>query len=148
MKHFMCIFPDNQQVAIDLPSADARLSLNTVALHAAEKAIEKLGLITPRKDPQTIEIVVHELQIAHGHIERSKTPVRVKLQPPLSRMTDEEYKDELAKLLAILPGPFREFVTSWAWDHGHAYGYEEVISIASEMVTGLKSAIDQHAARF
>jgi len=62
-------------------------------------------------------------------------------QPIPPRMTSEEFNVKQDELLSELPEEFRSFVSSYAYDHGHSAGYEEVIGIMSGLVSDLKEPI-------
>lgn len=62
-------------------------------------------------------------------------------------MSEEEqekvkrFESAQANLLEGIPSEFQEFIRATAWDLGHAYGYEEVLSYVSDFVSGLSPAI-------
>jgi hypothetical protein len=106
----------------------------------AEQLVRRLGLTTPRKDPQKLKVDVFRLDIVQGQLKR--VPVGTyDVQPYLERMTDEEYADELKDILSDVPEEFWPFVKSQSWDRGHSSGNEEVISYARELVGELAPCI-------
>jgi hypothetical protein len=110
------------------------------AERAAEDAVRAWGLETKRSDPQKVEVKVAELKVEQGRQVR-KHETTVKVQPPLARMTEAEYVQELGDVLGGLPPEFHRFVKEYAWEEGHSSGYEEVVSCARGLVDGLESAV-------
>jgi hypothetical protein len=70
-----------------------------------------------------------------------ETPHELEVRPPLEEMTHSEYMVEMDTTLAEVPVEFRSFVRSQADERGSSSGYEEVVSIAKDIVFNLKSAI-------
>lgn len=62
-------------------------------------------------------------------------------------MTPDEYETRHGELLERVPAEFRSFLSSYAWQEGHAYGFEEVLSYLAELADGLAPAIENYAAR-
>lgn len=56
----------------------------------------------------------------------------------------EEYEIKLANLLKEIPEEFHPFVSSYSWEKGHSYGYNEVYSYASDIVEQLKPCIEKY----
>jgi hypothetical protein len=56
-------------------------------------------------------------------------------------MTQEEFNASEKEILQELPEAFRSFVSSYAWDKGHCYGFEEVLSYERDLVSRLREAI-------
>lgn len=62
--------------------------------------------------------------------------------PP--RMTESEFVDKQNKMLSNIPASFHSWLCSRAWDSGHAYGYEEVISHLSDLLDGFDKALKDY----
>lgn len=56
-------------------------------------------------------------------------------------MTQEEFDAREKEILQELPEAFRSFVSYYAWEKGHAYGFEEVLSHERDLVSELKKPI-------
>lgn len=56
-------------------------------------------------------------------------------------MTDEEFNEAEAQLLAGLPEELRSCISHMAYDRGHAYGREEVLGHVRELVYHLEAPI-------
>lgn len=107
-----------------------------------EELVRKSGLTTPRKEPKTISVKLTVLKVDNGIL--VEKPVKVyQIQPPLTRMNEQEFAEEQVAILKDIPDelvmPFRQ----WAWEHGHSSGYEEVICILRNMVDEFQPSIDQ-----
>lgn len=59
----------------------------------------------------------------------------------------KEFAEEQDKLLQDLPEEFRGFVSAYAWDQGHAYGYSEVLLHVQDLADQLKGPISQYTSR-
>lgn len=103
--------------------------------------VRRLGLSTPRKEPKKIKVAVFSLAIVKGKMER-RSAGTYDIDLPVERMTSDEYNAEMDETLAEIPEEFKAFVRDSAYERGHSAGYEEVVSIAQEMVYGLKPCIE------
>jgi hypothetical protein len=56
-------------------------------------------------------------------------------------MSEEEFNHRQNALLFLVPIQFRSALSSYAWEHGHANGYSEVLCILSDLVGLLASPI-------
>ena len=56
-------------------------------------------------------------------------------------MTDEEFDVQQNLLLERMPEQLRPVLSHMAYERGHAYGYEEVISILGNLVNDLETAV-------
>jgi hypothetical protein len=105
-----------------------------------QEAVRFWQLTTPRAEPQQVRVQLFRLKIVKGQIAR-QTISTYTVTPPLERMTADEYSAEMDEILAALPGPFRAYVGSEAYERGHSAGYEEVVGIAQAMADALKQPI-------
>ena len=108
-------------------------------VRVAQEAVSRSGLRTPRANPVAVKVKVFTQQLVRGEIK--ETPHQVEVVPPLERMTDTEYKEEMDELLEKLPPEFHAFVRGQACEHGHDAGYEEIVSIAQGLVHDLSPCI-------
>lgn len=65
--------------------------------------------------------------------------------PP--RMTAEVFTEKQAKLLKNIPPEFHSAFSGKAWQDGHAYGYEEIISALRDLVSDFQPAIQTFETR-
>lgn len=49
-------------------------------------------------------------------------------------MTESEFMERHGEILAKIPSNFHPAVSWYAWEHGHATGYQAVLEILSEIV--------------
>lgn len=49
-------------------------------------------------------------------------------------MTESEFMERHGEILAKIPFNFHPAVSWYAWEHGHANGYESVLEILTELV--------------
>lgn len=54
--------------------------------------------------------------------------------PTPPRMTEQEYRDQVAELLEPIPQEFRSAMSYHAYESGHSAGYEEIIIHLSDLV--------------
>lgn len=106
-----------------------------------QQLVRRLGLKTSRKEPKTVKVSVFSLHIIKGKLER-RGAGNFDIDLPLERMTSDEYNAEMDETLAEIPEEFRSFVRESSYERGHSAGYEQVVSIAHEMVFGLKPCIE------
>ncbi len=136
----VAILPDGTEQFEDvIPLKGSRLH-HTEYQSFAERAVSKAGLTTSRSNPTAVEVRVHQVTLQKGQAIRSPGSV-LKVIPPLDRMTDVEFNEEMVALLRQLPEEFWPFIRGWSDDHGHSSGMEEVVSIAEDLVANLRPAI-------
>jgi hypothetical protein len=148
-RHYEVIVPGvNGSFFYDIPVYD-RIGVGDVnnnrLKEAAEKAVREAKLTTPRKNPQSIEVQVIRLEIQDGKLQR--TPNKVRVQPPLAKMTKAEYDEEMAEVVKDLPEEFRQFVIGRSYEDGHSSGYEEVINYAVELTDALTPCVTAYTNR-
>lgn len=111
-----------------------------------EQLVRRLGLKTARKDPKKIKVFVSRLVIINGKLERREHQA-YDIDLPLERMTADEYNVEMEEELKDIPEEFRSYVSQESHERGHSAGYEEVLSIAKEMIYNLKPCIENYRKR-
>ena len=109
----------------------------------AENAVRKAGITTPRKDPERITVKVFALEIKQGKLDRRLAKEAI-VAPPMERMTQAEFDEELTEILSDLPEAFHPFIRQESWEHGHSAGLEEVILYARSMAHDLKPCIETY----
>jgi hypothetical protein len=77
--------------------------------------------------------------------EEEKCCKQFKPFPP--KMVSSEYEIKREEVLKDIPIEFHNFLGNTAWDMGHASGYEEVLSILSNLVADIKESIDEFKSR-
>lgn len=112
-----------------------------------EKIVRQSGLTTPRQNPQTISLVPQRL-VVHGGKVSKRSEMVIDITPPLTRMTEAEFTSESASLLSEVPEEFHGAARQIAWEHGHAYGYEEMILHLGELVSALSPCIEKYKLRW
>lgn len=108
------------------------------------EALSQLGYTTPRNDPKTIYCQVYSIKLDKGQPIRSRV-FTMDCQPPLLRLTANQYAEELKAALNDIPQEFHSFVSSYAWEQGHSHSHEEVLGYVQEIICGLKPAIKAYA---
>lgn len=141
MKNLVAVLPDGTEHFADVRVYGQRVT--TEYRQVAEDAVRKAGLTTSRKDPQTVKVKVFVLGILKGAIHRESAG-QYDITPPLERMTEQEYAEEMKEILADLPEAFRSYVESEAYEDGHSAGYEEVVTLARNMASSLKRPIAEY----
>jgi len=58
-----------------------------------------------------------------------------------------EFQDQEATLIQALPAEFQKFIRDYAWEQGHAHGYEEVLIHVASLRDALLPAIKAFKAR-
>jgi hypothetical protein len=61
-----------------------------------------------------------------------------------ARKEAEEHDKQMEKICSSIPKAFHRFIRNIAYDRGHAYGYEEVRSIAQALVDELEPCIESY----
>jgi len=51
------------------------------------------------------------------------------------------------EILCVLPEEFRSAISYYAYEKGHAYGYEEVLSYLEQLVDALKPCVEKYTQR-
>jgi hypothetical protein len=136
---YVAVLPDGKEHFGEW-EPDTRKHFSDKKKSLAEEAVREAGMTTKRKDPQTVKVTVFRMEIQKGKLVRLNAGT-YEVQPPLERMTSEEYEVELAEILSPLPEEFRSFVSSKAYEVGHSAGYEEVINEARELAYNLNQAV-------
>lgn len=106
----------------------------------AEKAVRSFGIKNFRSDPIQVMVKIYRISSKNG--KASRLFVRyVKVNPDLERMTQQEFDTEMESVVSEVPTEFHDFIKAYAWMEGHSSGRENVVSIASELVTRLADPI-------
>lgn len=135
--------PGSLEYADEITYDSGNHSFQQAVVAFAEEAVRKLGFATSRKSPEKVKVQVCTLTIERGKM--VKTPGQtLMVMPPYKAMTEEEFEEELAALLADLPPAFHPFVREKSWDDGHSAGLEEVITLARNLICGLKPCVDNY----
>lgn len=144
---FVAILPNGEEHFEDLvPYSLTSEGIKDAATKVADNAVRLHGLTTSRNDPKKIIVEVKKISINKGKLERSPYG-KISVMPPIERLTQEEYEKELETLLAPLPDEFKSFVRNKSWSDGHSAGYEEVISIADDLVDSIMAPLKEYTNR-
>lgn len=142
IRHFVAVMPDGREYFTQMQTGrfpNERPASEVIA----NEAIRHFGITTKRADPQKIVINVAEQHIDKGELKRRPFG-SIAIQPPLERMTQDEYEAEMTEILSSLPVEFHGFVRQNSWDHGHSSGFEEVINYAHDLQSSLLPAIQAY----
>ena len=112
----------------------------------ARAAVRNAGLITPRNDPKSINVKIQTITLEKGQMKRSYgSDFSVPL--PLERMTQADFDADMNLILNSVPPEFQAYVRTTSWDRGHSSGFEEVASIAEDIVDALRPCILEYNKR-
>jgi len=131
MPNYIIRIPGQDDYYVDYPvdtNPSAPLWTNRI-----NSAMRELRMTTPRCNPELLECTVVSLNSVKGKLIEKKIK-SLKLQPPLARMTADEFHTEEKNLLDQLPIEFRSVVSNWAYERGHSADFEECLSHVSEYV--------------
>lgn len=134
--NFVSVLPDGTEYFGEGSTPDAQ----------ARMAVSESGQTCSRNDPVTVPVKVYELKIAKGQLTRRLLQT-VSVQLPFAPMTEAEFYAEQADELSDLPPDFHGFISSYAWERGHAYGYEEVLGHVRDLTFGLRTPIITYTTR-
>jgi len=62
-------------------------------------------------------------------------------------MKKETFEVVQKELLKGIPEEFRDWISAYAYEHGHANGYSEVTSILEDVIDGLAGPIEKFEKR-
>lgn len=146
-RNYVAVLPDgretNHTVVWDGNGTWDRGTLRGIA----EEAVRRGGLTSPRGQPlRIVQVQVCRLEIRDGKLVR-RPPSTFDVTPPLAPLSDADYRREMDEATEGLPDEFKTWVEGEAYDRGHAYGLEEVVSVARGMAYGLKRAVEQYERR-
>lgn len=137
---FIIVLPNGQQHAGQI-DVDAFGNNNLRGL--CEDAARRYDYKTSRRNPKEITCDVHKLVVENGNITQQPY-TKIAIVPQTEELTRFEFEKEFNELVKQLPKAFHSFVEQESYDRGHSAGYEEVLSIAQDLVAGLKPAIAQY----
>lgn len=141
-EQLVAVLPDGTEHFEELRYfTDRHRSIDSDFRLICENAVRKAGLTTPRHDPVPVQVGLFDLEIQAGKLGRRKIRA-FDIMPPLERMTDAQYSDEMQEILSEVPVEFRSYVASESYDRGHSAGYEECTNIAQSIVAALKPCIE------
>lgn len=112
----------------------------------AETLVNMLPLLK-YGEVQEVEVVVFEVALEGRNIVSGNYINSYKFLRKTLRMDETEFNTQKAKILDGLPTPFQDFISVWCWNHGHAYGFEEVINIMEDLAHEVKLALDKFMAK-
>jgi hypothetical protein len=119
--------PDRQFIVILADGVEKAVACTDDQLKSrVEEIVRRSGIVTPRANPQSITVMVVESKVEDEKIVR-KPWTKFVLQPPLTRMTENEFNAEQNALLEQLPKAFMDIFKTRAWDDGHSSGLEAVV---------------------
>lgn len=61
----------------------------------------------------------------------------------MARMTEEEYEKKAKEVLKGIPKVFHAELKFMAYDHGHAYGWEEILEYLRDFASGLNTPMEK-----
>ena len=109
----------------------------------ANEVIRRARILNRPDDFTPVEIDFYPIIVVNGMLERDK-PFQYSIIPPQRERNEEEFERKQAQILENLPKAFHSFVSSYAWDQGHAHGYNEVLIHLETLVDGLVPAIKEY----
>jgi hypothetical protein len=136
--------PPKQQYVAVLPDGTEFFADAEDGNDVCEQAVRKAGLTTPRAKRQKVKVGLFQLFIRDGKLDRRPCGTK-EVMPYLERMTENEYDAEIAEQLSELPESFHGFVRNHAYEHGHSSGLEEMLNIASELISNLAPCVKEYA---
>lgn len=147
-RHYIAVLPDGREFDHEIAAETKNEEWNRTTLRGiAEKTAVEAGLTSPRTgETHAVSVRIDRLIIQGRKLIRQHATT-ILVYPPLAPMTEDDYERELAESLEGLPPEFATFVSEKAYDDGHAYGYEEVVSLARNMACNLKPAIEKYNKR-
>ena len=136
MTIYVAKFKDSE-IALD----DSNITLNRINTLSdsledlARTAVYKSGEKTPRKDPKSVDV-----QIVKYFVKDKKLITMVcriiKIPLPLERMKSDEFNEAMDALLEEISDPkVCNLIRSQSYEMGHSSAYEEVLNIASDMIS-------------
>ena len=140
MPSYVAVLPDGSEYFEEGEIGEQAL------VQIAGNAVRKNGLTTSRTEPKPVIVVVQEIAVRNGKLDRIH-PRKFNITPPLQRMTEEEFQAEMTEILKDIPVEFQGFISYSSWEHGHSCWREEVVSIANEMASELIKPIEAYAKR-
>lgn len=143
-RNFVAVLPDGTEHFQEMRGTPFRFS--NEPQDVASLAVREAGLTTKRSNPQTVKVLVHELEIKKGKLVRG-SPWTFEITPSLEAMTEAEFNAEMKNILSGLPEEFHTVVQCDSWDHGHSSGYEEVLSYATELAGRLAPVVEVYTNR-
>lgn len=142
--HVVAILPDGREYFCELYKSS--ISQKYDFQSAADQAVRKYNLRTPRSNPTTIKIKVCTLTIKDGALARD-FGYTYDTQLLLERMTESEFGIEMNSELDKIPEEFVSYVSQTAWDNHHSSGYEDVLQSAKEIISNLLPCIKAYSHR-
>lgn len=107
---------------------------------SCERYIRSYHFTTPYGVERTVVCKIYALDISEKGQLKERFVTNKSVAVPYARMTQDEYSKEMSCILNGLRPSFIEFISNYAYSHGHSSGYEEVVNIAREMAYDLKEA--------
>lgn len=142
MPLFVVVLPNGFEYHAEQDPKDILFSYRRMC----EAAVSKAGLTTPRKSLDAVTCAVCQLVLRDGKLTRVFIN-HFAVHPPLERLKDDEFEQEMRALLSDLPDEFQSFIREQAYDRGHSAGMEEVLSIAQDLHHNLKECVDKYTSR-
>lgn len=145
---YVAVLQDHPEQFFDINDEPRQRGVRVIELQTkAEAVVRNLGITSPRKDPITVPVRIQQLIIKNGKLERT-TGTTYNVQPPLERMTDDEYNEEMAEILKSIPPDFHQFINTQAYERGHSSSHEECVNIARSLASDLLPCINKFAELF
>lgn len=127
---------EDQEVSFEA-KPDSRQAICSALAEAARLKVERT------RDRQNITAGVYELRVVAGRL--APVFLRNEIVPIAARSTtEEEFLQEETQLAEELPEAFRACIRRWAWDLGHASGYDEVLTYLRDMISSFKPCIEEY----
>lgn len=109
------------------------------------RAVRDEILNNPVKHAQQLEHFKEMLEHTETWEVRGTDYTKEELERKLT--ADEIFAKKQAKILSELPVEFHGALSAMAWESGHAYGTNEVLSHLTDLVEGLKNPIENYGRR-
>ena len=108
--------------------------------HFAERAARECNIEAKRGESNQITVNVSTLEIDKGFlVETKKSDVIATIY--YERLKEDQFNEDMNELLKDIPKQFYPFISGYSWEQGHSSGFEEVLTIARNLVSGLEIPI-------
>lgn len=150
-RHYVAVLPDGTEHGFEVKMDTTRpvsryLGWQHEITRELERIVRQAGITTNRKTPQAIPVPYFCLEIQGTTLQRRPVATPF-IMPPLANMTEDEFVEEEAALLAKVPYDFRAALSYQAYEDGHYAGREEVLLILNKYIDCLVPAIQAYTKR-
>lgn len=143
MLYEIALINDNPKTTIfEIHEKKQQIPPNTIEYHAQEM-LRNLGIFAEYEQIETVDFNLYKIRPINNKFSKRFVKV-ITIQKPTKELDEKTYVQLSDKILENLPPAFRPLIQNYAWEMGHANGYQECLASIKEKTDELITSIKMY----